>query len=115
MRSAPRTSVIRQVTQIIHLVDDLLDVSRIAQGKINLRRTRFDLAEAIQFAIETNQPFVEQRKHRFVVSLPEEKVYLREILHEFRRYSPTSSIQPPPTPHPAASYSSPLDARTASR
>ena len=66
----------RQVNQIINLVDDLLDISRIAQGKITLRKTRFELAEAVQFAIDTNRCLTEERKHRLIVSLPKQTVYV---------------------------------------
>ncbi|MCK9589245.1 MAG: PAS domain-containing protein, partial [Terrimicrobiaceae bacterium] len=50
----------RQVAQIVHLVDDLMDISRITQGKITLQKSRFDLAQAIRFAMETNRPRVEE-------------------------------------------------------
>ena len=66
----------RQVNQIINLVDDLLDISRIAQGKITLRKTRFELAEAINFAIDTNRFLTEERNQRLLVSLPEQPIYV---------------------------------------
>ena len=66
----------RQVTQIIHLVDDLIDISRIERGKIRLQKTYFDLAEAINFALETSRSLSEPARHNVLVSLPEKPIYV---------------------------------------
>src|SRR5947209_7896096 len=47
----PLAMMERQLSQVVHLIDDLLDLSRIAQGKIELRRGRLDLAVAVQDAV----------------------------------------------------------------
>lgn len=60
----------RQVQQITHLVDELLDVSRIAQGKLELRKQIVDLREAIAKAIEIASPLMEQKGHRFELEVP---------------------------------------------
>jgi signal transduction histidine kinase len=60
----------RQVTQLVHLVDDLLDLSRISRGKIELRRQRVELASVVQQAIETSRPLIEANRHRLSVTLP---------------------------------------------
>jgi signal transduction histidine kinase/ActR/RegA family two-component response regulator len=67
-----RDIVERQVKQMVRLVDDLLDLTRIAQGKIELRRTAFDLAAAVAEAIQTAAPLLEAQEHQLSVSLPTE-------------------------------------------
>ena len=67
-----RDIVERQVRQMVRLVDDLADLTRIAQGKIELRRTSFDLAAAAAEAIQTTAPLLETQEHQLAVSLPTE-------------------------------------------
>ena len=50
----------RQVNHLIRLVDDLLEVSRITRGKIELRRERIELAEVVRAAVETSRPAIER-------------------------------------------------------
>lgn len=60
----------RQVGQLTRLVDDLMDVSRIATGKIELRMERANLASILNTAIETSRPYIEQGNHKLSVALP---------------------------------------------
>jgi PAS domain S-box-containing protein len=60
----------RQVKQMVRLVDDLLDVSRISRGKIALKTTPFDLRDALAKATEIALPLFEQRHHDFEVIAP---------------------------------------------
>jgi PAS domain S-box-containing protein len=60
----------RQVKQMVRLVDDLLDVSRISRGKIELKTARFDLRDALAKATEIALPLFEQKHHDFSVSVP---------------------------------------------
>lgn len=60
----------RQVGQLRHLVDDLLEASRITQGKLELRRERLDIARPLRVAIESVQPQIDAAGHRFTVSMP---------------------------------------------
>ncbi|MES3035602.1 MAG: response regulator [Gemmatimonadota bacterium] len=53
----------RQTTQLTRLVDDLLDVSRVTQGKISLRSARQDMEEIVQAAIEMSRPLIDTRRH----------------------------------------------------
>jgi len=53
----------RQLKQLVRLIDDLLDVSRITQGRLELRKERLDLATALRMAIETSRPLIEIRRH----------------------------------------------------
>ncbi|MET0585194.1 MAG: PAS domain-containing protein, partial [Candidatus Binatia bacterium] len=66
----------RQVGQIVRMVDDLLDISRMAVGKLSLRMTRADLATVVEFALETCRPMINAAAHRLTVSLPPEPLYL---------------------------------------
>ena len=66
----------RQVRQIVRLVDDLMDVSRITQGKLELRREPLSLAEVLSMAVETSMPAIEAGRHELAVSLPEETLML---------------------------------------
>jgi PAS domain S-box-containing protein len=66
----------RQVEQLIRLVDDLLDVSRISRGKIELKKEPLDVAAIVQRAVETSQPLIDVRRHEFSTRLPPEPVYV---------------------------------------
>ncbi|QJW98185.1 hybrid sensor histidine kinase/response regulator [Frigoriglobus tundricola] len=66
----------RQVGQMAHMVDDLLDVSRITRGKVELRKERVELADTIARAVETARPLIEARRHELSVSAPTEPIVL---------------------------------------
>lgn len=66
----------RQLDQMVRLVDDLLDISRITRGKLELRKERVDLAKVVHIAVETSRPIVEAAQHDLVLSLPDEAVHL---------------------------------------
>jgi PAS domain S-box-containing protein len=66
----------RQVHHLIRLVDDLLEISRVTRGKIELCRERIDLAAVVQSAVETSRPLLEGGGHRLAVSLPPEPLIL---------------------------------------
>jgi len=70
----------RQVQHMTRLVDDLLDVSRIMRGKIELRQERVELASVIQRAVETVQPLIERERHELTIHLPEETVWIEADL-----------------------------------
>jgi signal transduction histidine kinase/ActR/RegA family two-component response regulator len=61
----------RQVRHMVRLVDDLLDVSRIESGKIELRRQRIDVIETVRQAVESCQELVRAQQHELVLDLPE--------------------------------------------
>jgi signal transduction histidine kinase/DNA-binding response OmpR family regulator len=71
-----RDVVDRQVTHMAQLVDELLDVSRITQGKISLRREQIELGKVLAHAIETARPLVEARRHRLEIALPAAPVWM---------------------------------------
>ena len=64
----------RQIQQMARLVDDLLEVSRIGQGKISLQKAPVDLADVVATAVETSRPLIESHRHRLTVSLPDRPV-----------------------------------------
>ncbi len=65
-----RAVIDRQVRHLVRLVDDLLDVSRIARGRIELRRGRVEMAEIVARAIEMTSPLLEERQQNLRVSVP---------------------------------------------
>ncbi len=71
-----REMVERQVKHLARLVDDLLDVSRITQGSIRLRKEVVDLGAVVQRAVEATRALIESRAHRLSVQLPVEPVRL---------------------------------------
>ncbi|CAN5380234.1 hypothetical protein BH11PLA2_BH11PLA2_44990 [soil metagenome] len=64
-REQARAMMERQLTQLVHLVDDLIDVSRISRGKIALRKERVELTELLHQAVEASQPTITAACHRF--------------------------------------------------
>jgi PAS domain S-box-containing protein len=74
--SAERTQAMmeRQLQHLIRLVDDLLDVSRISQGKLQLRKERVLLAAVVGGALDVCRQVVDQHGHKLTVSLPDEPV-----------------------------------------
>jgi PAS domain S-box-containing protein len=66
----------RQVGNLEHIVDDLLEISRITRGKIELRKVRLDLSAAVSTAVETTQAVVAARKHQLFVSLPARPLFI---------------------------------------
>ncbi len=66
----------RQTKQLTTLVDDLLNVSRITRGKLELRKQNTTLAELINTAVESVEPMMEDAEHRLEVNMPTEPVHL---------------------------------------
>ncbi len=64
----------RQMQQLTRMVDDLLDVSRITRGKVQLQREVIDLAGVVASAVEISRPLLDGRKHDFSLTLPSEPV-----------------------------------------
>jgi PAS domain S-box-containing protein len=60
----------RQVAHMSRLLDDLLDISRITRGTLELKRSRTEMTEVISTAVEAAQPFMDARRHTLLVSLP---------------------------------------------
>lgn len=74
---APEYRIIeRQAAHLSRLVDDLLDVTRIVRGKIELRRTPVDLTLALTHAVENVGPIVKERRHTLTVDTPDHHLYV---------------------------------------
>lgn len=66
----------RQLTHMVRLVDDLLDMSRISRGKIELRLESVELSSVIEQAIETSRPLIDAAQHELTVTQPPQPIYL---------------------------------------
>ena len=88
----------RQVRHLTRLVEELLDVARISQGKIQLNKEPVDLSAVIAQSVETAQPFIDARGHALTVRLPDTPVWLQgdfarlsqvvsNLLHNAAKYS----------------------------
>ena len=66
----------RQVNHMVRLVDDLMEVSRITRGKIELRKEQVELAAVVHSAVETSKPHIEAARHQLQISLPGESLLL---------------------------------------
>ena len=96
-----REVIDRQVQHLSSLVDDLLDVSRITQGKITLTKTPLAIRTFLSAAVEASRPLIDARKHRLEVSLPEEVLrvegdptrlaqVISNLLNNAAKYTPES-------------------------
>jgi PAS domain S-box-containing protein len=66
----------RQLRQLTRLVDDLLEIARITQGRLELRREPLELASVVQAAVDAAQPLMQARRHTFTQTLPEVPLHL---------------------------------------
>lgn len=66
----------RQLSHMVRLVDDLLDVSRISRGKLELKRQRVTLSSVIDAALEVSRPLIEAARHNLVVHLPDRALWI---------------------------------------
>lgn len=90
----------RQVTLLARLVDDLMDVSRIAEGKLELRKEHIELSVVMRLAIEGSRDLLRAESHHFTAKLPDGPVYLdadptrltqivQNLLNNAAKYTPT--------------------------
>jgi PAS domain S-box-containing protein len=71
-----RDMIERQLGQMVRLIEDLIDVSRITRGTIELRKHRMHLQDSILSAVETSRPVIDSLEHELTVTLPEEPIAL---------------------------------------
>ncbi|CAN5522613.1 hypothetical protein BH09VER1_BH09VER1_50410 [soil metagenome] len=71
-----RAMMDRQVTHLVRLIDDLLDVSRVSRGKIDLRKDHVTVQTAVQAALEASRPAIEAGGHALALEIPEEELWL---------------------------------------
>ena len=77
LRLQGRAIIERQLGHLKHLVDDLLEVSRITSGSVRLRQETVNLSGIVERAIETAQPLLLQHRHQLTLSLPPEPIFLQ--------------------------------------
>jgi CheY-like chemotaxis protein len=89
----------RQLDQMVRLIDDLLDLSRVSRGKVQLRKERVELAAVVRSAVETVRPLIEAEAHELTVALPPEAIRVdadptrlaqvfSNLLHNAAKYTP---------------------------
>ena len=66
----------RQLSHLVRLVDDLLDVSRVSQGKIDLRKARIALSDVIKTALDASNPLIMAGHHELKLDMPDAPVWL---------------------------------------
>ncbi len=103
-RSAEMISIMqRQVDHMVRLIDDLMEISRISRGKIELRRSTVDLHSILDNSVELARPHIEAALHRLEVSLPEQPVQLyadpvrlaqivANLLNNAAKYTPEGGV-----------------------
>jgi PAS domain S-box-containing protein len=74
--TSARDMIDRQVGQMVRLIDDLLDISRITSGKLRLRKECVDLHAVLQSAVEASRPLIDSQAHNLTVGLAPEPVHL---------------------------------------
>jgi PAS domain S-box-containing protein len=97
---AMRDTIDRQVTTLSRIIDDLLDVNRIARGHFSVTRENLDIRDVVRGAIDSSKPLVDALAHTLLVSMPEEPVAIQgdpvrltqvfvNLLNNAARYTPT--------------------------
>lgn len=71
-----REEMRKQVSHLSRLIEDLLDISRIDQGKIALRKERISLRPALDFAVEASRPQLEAGRHELTRTIPDDPIWL---------------------------------------
>ncbi|MGC3970664.1 MAG: hybrid sensor histidine kinase/response regulator [Pirellulales bacterium] len=89
----------RQALHMVRLIDDLLDISRVTQGKLQLRKSLVAVSDIVRTSLESIRPFLDEKQHSLDVRLPPEPVYLHadpsrlsqmvsNLLHNSVKYTP---------------------------
>jgi CheY-like chemotaxis protein len=73
---AIREMIERQLAQMVMLIDDLLDTSRISQGKIGLRRESMDIREALESAVDSVQPLIAKKRHNLIQNIADAPMWV---------------------------------------
>jgi signal transduction histidine kinase/CheY-like chemotaxis protein len=94
-----RDAADRQAGHMTSLLDDLLDVSRVTQGKVTLKKSDIDLASAVESAVDATMPLIKEKGLKFYMSTPQELLILNadpvrltqvvsNLLHNAAKYTP---------------------------
>jgi len=76
VEQAARLMIERQLEQMVRLIDDLLDVSRISRGRLELRKERVEIADVIRTAVDISRPLIEGARHELVLDLQPDATYV---------------------------------------
>ncbi|MDP9198979.1 MAG: PAS domain S-box protein [Pseudomonadota bacterium] len=76
LQQKARNIIQRQLTQLTHLVDDLMEVSRITTGRVRLRLDRIIVSGVVDRAVESTRPLFKQHRHELTVTLPPKAIWL---------------------------------------
>jgi len=76
-----RATMERQVRHMVRLIDDLLDMSRISRGKLQLKRSVADFGEVAKSAVEAVRPLLDELEHRLALSLPDRRTLIDADSH----------------------------------
>lgn len=93
----------RQMVHLVRLIDDLLDVSRISQGKIELRKDRIKIEDVVHSAIESSRPLIEAAGHTLTLDIPSAPLWLdadhtrlsqviANLLNNAAKYTPSGGL-----------------------
>ena len=93
----------RQISHMVRLIDDLLDVSRVSRGKIELKKELIELKAVIALAVETSLPLVEAGRHELKVDIPSEPLTVEadptrlgqvfsNLLNNAAKYTPEGGV-----------------------
>src|SRR6185436_10641804 len=78
---AMRKTIERQVQQLARIVDDMMDVSRVAGGVLTVQKAPMDIAQAVQHAIETSMAFINANQHQLEVNIPTGTLWVAGDVH----------------------------------
>src|SRR4029078_12734198 len=67
--AATRAMMQRQLDHLVRLVDDLMDMSRISRGKLDLRKEKLDLGEVLASAVEASSPLIQRHEHELRINI----------------------------------------------
>lgn len=101
--SQVRDMLDRQVNQMVHLVNDLLDIARITNGKIELRKQCAQVGDLVKMAVETSLPLIHSSAHRLVVTVPDDPIHvdvdpgrvsqiISNLLNNAAKYTPAGGV-----------------------
>ena len=93
----------RQLTLMVRLIDDLLDMSRVSKGKIELKRVPTTIQSIVESALESVKPFIDQRQHTLVIDMPETPIWVQadltrmgqavaNLLNNAAKYTPVGGV-----------------------